>query len=142
MRDDHREAIVVLGLDPFQEITAAFDETPHPMAWVVDDQLAALGGIAGPPGLCPVGIAWLVVAERAIRFPRALVREIKHQLELAHEVYPLLVSPLVPADKKSVRLAGFLNFAIELAYPQNGLLFAVCGKKQKSGVLQSQEATR
>ena len=39
--------------------------------------------MAGPPLLCPIGMAWLVVAEHAIRFSRALVKELKHQLEVA-----------------------------------------------------------
>src|ERR1700730_7336287 len=126
MRGDHFEAIGVLGLDPYAELVQAFDETPHPMAWLIDGELAAMGGVAAPPGLCPIGIAWLVVAEHAVRFPRGRRREITRQLEIAHEVYPLLVSPLCPADKKSLRFAAFLGFAVEHAYPQDGLLFAVC----------------
>jgi hypothetical protein len=128
-RDDQREAIVALGLNPYHELVQAFDETPHPTAWLINGELAGLGGGAGPPGLCPLGITWLVVAEHAMRFPRALVTEAKRQLNIAHEVYPLLVSPLRPADKKSIRFAGFLGFAIEYAYQHDGLLFAVYGKK-------------
>jgi hypothetical protein len=134
MRYDHREAVIALGLDPYHEVVEAFDETPHPMAWMIDGELGAVGGAAGPPGLCPIAITWVVIAEHATRFPRALVREIKHQLDIAHEVYPLLVSPLCPADKKSLRFAAFLGFAVEHAYLQDGLLFAVYRKKQKSGV--------
>jgi hypothetical protein len=89
--------------------------------------------LPGPPGLCPIGITWLVVAEHAMRFPRALVTEAKRQLNIANEVYPLLVSPLCPADKKSLRFAAFLGFALEYAYQHAGLLYAVYGKKQKSG---------
>jgi hypothetical protein len=140
MRGDQLESVISLGLDPYRELVEAFDETPHPMALLIDGELAAMGGAAGQPDLCPIGIAWLVVAEHAVRFRRALVREIKRQLEIAHEVYPLLVSPLCPADKKSLRFAAFLGFAVEHAYPQDGLLFAVCGKKQKPNMLQLQEA--
>jgi hypothetical protein len=82
MRGDHFEAIGVLGLDPYREFVQAFDETPHPMAWLIDGEPAAMGGAAGPPSICPIGIAWLVVAEHAMRFRRALVREIKRQLEV------------------------------------------------------------
>jgi hypothetical protein len=30
-RDNHREAIIALGLYPYHELIQAFDETPHPM---------------------------------------------------------------------------------------------------------------
>ena len=43
-RDDQREAIIALGLDPYRELVQAFDETPHPMAWLIDGELAAMGG--------------------------------------------------------------------------------------------------
>jgi hypothetical protein len=134
MRDQHREAVLGLQLDPFRELVQAFDQTPAPMALLVNGELAALGGIAGPPGLCPIGIAWLVVAEHATRFSYALVKEVKRQLTTAHETYPLIVSPLIPNDAKALRFAEVIGFAIKLAYQQDELLFAVYGKQQKSSV--------
>jgi hypothetical protein len=131
-RDDHREAIIALGLDPYRELIQAFDETPHPRAWLINGELAALGGVAGPPGLCPVGVGWLVVAEDSIRFSCALAREVKRQLDAAHEVYPLVVSPLCPTDKKSLRFAAHLGFAVEHAHLQDGLLFVVFGGQRNS----------
>ena len=88
MRGDHFEAILGLGHDPYRELVQAFNETPHPTAWLIDGELAALGGIAGPPLLCPIGVAWLVVAEHAVRFSRALVKELRHQLELCGGFIP------------------------------------------------------
>jgi hypothetical protein len=123
MRDDHREAIIALGLDPYRELVQAFDQTPAPAAWLINGELAALGGIAGPPGICPLGVAWLMVAENAVRFSCALARAVKHQLNAAQEVYPLVVSPLCPTDKKSLNFAAFLGFAIEHAHLQDGLLW-------------------
>ena len=134
MRDDHREAIIGLGLDPFQEIAMAFDQTPNPTAWLINNKLAALGGVAGPPLLCPLGFAWLVVAEHAIRFRHPFVKVVKQQLDAVQKLHPILVTPLCPADKKSLRFAAFLGFAVEYAYLQDGLLFAVYGKNQRSGV--------
>jgi hypothetical protein len=131
-RDDQREAIIALGLDPYRELVQAFDQTPHPTAWLIDGELAALGGIAGPPGICPIGVAWLAVAEYAIRFSYALAREVKRQLTSAHEIYPLVVSPLCPTDKKSLHFAAFLGCAIEHAHLQDGLLFVVFGEQSSS----------
>jgi hypothetical protein len=133
-RGDQFEAIVKIGLDPFRELVQAYDETPNPMAWLIDGELAALGGIAGPPGLCPIGIAWLVVAEHATRFSYALAREVRRQISTALEAYPLVVSPLIPNDTKALRFAEVVGFAIKLAYQQDELLFAVYGKQQKSSV--------
>src|SRR5580704_14238562 len=96
MRDDHREAIIALGLDPYREVVEAFNMTPNPTAWLIDGELAALGGVAGPPLLCPLGLAWLVVAEHTVRFPRALVKEIKRQLDVVQRLHPTLVTPLCP----------------------------------------------
>jgi hypothetical protein len=134
MRDQHREAVLGLQLDPFRELVQAFDQTPAPMALLVNGELAALGGIAGPPGLCPIGIAWLVVAEHATRFSYALAREVRRQISTALEAYPLVVSPLIPNDAKALRFAEVVGFAIKLAYQQDELLFAVYGKQQKSSV--------
>jgi hypothetical protein len=131
-RDDQREAIIALGLDPYRELVQAFDQTPAPTAWLIDGELAALGGVAGPPGTCPIGVAWLVIAEYATRFSFALVREVKRQLTSAHEIYPLVVSPLLPTDKKSLRFAAFLGFAVEHAHLQDGLLFVVFGGRRSS----------
>jgi hypothetical protein len=138
MRDDHRQAIVMLAFDPLHEALEAFDQSPHPKALLINDKLAALGGVCGPPWLCPVGVIWLGLTEYAVQFRHALVRELKQQLKIAHEVFPLLVAVLFPSDRKSIRLAEFLGFRVELAYQDtNGLLYAVSGKKQKSSVLEA-----
>ena len=133
MRDDHREAIIALGLDPLQEIAMAFDQSPNPTAWLINNKLTALGGVAGPPLLCPLGFAWLVVAERAVRFRHPFVKAVKQQLDAVQKLHPTLVTPLCPADQKSLRFAAFLGFAVEHAYLQDGLLFAVYGRSQRSG---------
>jgi hypothetical protein len=128
MRGDHLDALCVLGLDPLHEAVVAFDQTPHPIAWLIDDKLAAMGGVAAAPWLSPHGICWMVVSESATRFARALLTEVRRQLDAAQELYPLIVAPLCPADKKSLRFAAHLGFAVEHAYPQDGLLIAVYGK--------------
>jgi hypothetical protein len=128
MRGDHLDALCVLGLDPLHEAVVAFDQTPHPIAWLIDDQLAAMGGVAAAPWLSPHGICWMMVSESATRFPRALVTEVRRQLDAAQELYPLIVAPLCPADRKSLRFAAHLGFAVACAYPQDGLLIAVYGK--------------
>ena len=92
MRGDQPEAIAGSGWIRTHEITQAFDETPHPTAWLIDGELAAMGGVRAPPGLCPLGIVWLVVAEHAVRFRCALVREIGRQLESCVQLHPILVS--------------------------------------------------
>jgi hypothetical protein len=139
MRDDHREAIIALDLDPYREITEAFNETPAPLAWLIDGQISVLGGIAGPPSLVPIGNPWAIVAGHAVRFRHALVRELRRQLDAAQQTYPMLVTPLCRSDKKSVRLAEALGFAVEHAFLQDGLLHVVrapdyqpkCWKRQR-----------
>jgi hypothetical protein len=128
MRGDHLDALCVLGLDPLHEAVAAFDATPHPIAWWIDDKLAAVGGVAAAPWLSPHGICWMMVSASATRFPRALVTEVRRQLDDAQELYPLIVAPLCPADKKALQFAARLGFSIKHAYPQDGLLIAVYGK--------------
>jgi hypothetical protein len=130
MRDQNRQAIIMLGLDPDRELVQAFDETPNPTAWQINGELAAMGGFAGPLMLCPIGIAWLVVAEHASRFRHALVRELRRQFDVAQQAYPILVAPLFPADKTSLRFSAFFGFDVEHGYPEKGLLFAVRTKKE------------
>src|ERR1700733_4086466 len=105
MRDDHREALIALNLDPYREINEAFNQTPAPLAWLIAGTLGALGGVAGPPSLCPIGCPWVLVAEHAVRFRYELVRELRRQLDAAQQAHPMLVTPLCRTDKKSVRLA-------------------------------------
>jgi hypothetical protein len=128
MRDQHREAVLRLGLDPYQEIVAAFDETVRPIAWMVGGEFSVLGGVAGPHSLCPVGLAWLVVTEGATRFPCALVKEVKRQLDIARRIHPMIVAPIVTTDARSIAFAAFLGFDIAHSYLENGLRWAVYDK--------------
>jgi hypothetical protein len=79
MRSEHRAAIVALGLDPHRELVEAYEGTAEPKAWLIDGELAAIGGVAGP-AISPIGILWLALAERAVRFPGAVVREATRQI--------------------------------------------------------------
>jgi hypothetical protein len=98
---------------------------------LINDQLAAVGGVAAAPLLCPLGLCWVAVSEYAIRFRHALTREVKRQLDAAVKLHPILVTALYPNDRASVRFARYLGFAIEYGFVQDDLLVVVYRKSMQ-----------
>ena len=56
LRQEHAEAIALIGLNSHRELRAVFDESIFRRAWLINGRLAALGGVIGPAasayGMC------------------------------------------------------------------------------------------
>lgn len=78
-------------------------------AWLIDGELAALGGvqstIAGSDGFI-----WLALSEKARNHKFAMVREARRQLGTIMEVKTVVRSRVVPGDTQSRRFALLLGF--------------------------------
>jgi hypothetical protein len=79
LRIEHASAIARLGIDSHRELSSRFGESAFRRAWLIDGELAALGGVTGPQ-MAAWGFLWLALSERARRYPVAIVKEAKRQL--------------------------------------------------------------
>lgn len=123
IRSEERELTLTLGLDPLRLYEDAFDNTAHPKAWMIDGDLAAIGGVSGPL-LSVFGFIWLALAARASKYRIAIVKEARHQIEMARAERRILITSLTPGDIKAERLAYFLGFEIIEGHFHRGMQIA------------------
>ncbi len=121
-RREHLSAVAASGLNAHQELRARFYESAFCKAWLIDGRLAALGGVTGS-SMSPYGYVWLAIAETATRYPTAIVREAKKQLEELMETRNQIFTLLVPDDDAAERFAIFLGFQVERFGPGSAAYF-------------------
>jgi hypothetical protein len=109
LRREHRAAIV--GINAHQEIRDRFLASSFRRAWLIDGELCALGGVVGG-ALSTVGYIWLVLSQRALDHPVAVVREARRQLDDIMATRHELAAVIIPQDKAALRFAIFLGFHV------------------------------
>ena len=109
LRVEHARAVALIGLDSHRELRAMFDDSTFRRAWYVDDQLAAVGGVTGP-ALSSYGIVWLAFTNAATKYPKAMIKEARRQIQLIMQTKHLLISSILDGDDASERFAIFLGF--------------------------------
>lgn len=109
LRAEHAAVVVKLGLNAHQELHERFIWSAFRRAWLIDGELAALGGVTGSP-LETSGMIWLALSELATKYPVACVKEAKKQLAeimaTRHEITTLLLE----GDEAARRFALALGF--------------------------------
>jgi hypothetical protein len=111
LRIEHASAIARLGIDSHRELSSRFGESAFRRAWLIDGELAALGGVTGPQ-MAAWGFLWLALTERARRYPVAIVKEAKRQLAEIMVVKRELATTILDNDAAARRLAIFLGFHV------------------------------
>jgi len=109
LRIEHREAIERVGANSHRELRALFDSSYLRRAWLIDGKLAALGGVSGSI-LSHYGFVWIALSNEAMRYPVALIREVKRQIESVMATKSQLVTTIVGGDEAAKRFAVFLGF--------------------------------
>lgn len=109
LRDEHRAGLIATGVNAHRELRDMFAASSFRYAWLVDGQLAAVGGVTGSM-LSSAGQVWLAVAEDATRFPLAMVKEARRQLARILASKTELTTTILCGDKTSRRFAAFLGF--------------------------------
>lgn len=109
LRSGHQEIIARLGINTHRELRARFDDSSFRRAWIIDGELGALGGVTGPI-LAPSGHIWLAVSNKAMRYPIAMVREARRQLDVICDIKRELITSIVDGDLEAKRFAIFLGF--------------------------------
>ncbi len=109
LRIEHRMAVAKLGLDSHRELSDRFGQSAFRRALLIDGHLEALGGVTGSL-LSGEGYVWLALSQCAARYPLALVREARAQLEQIMVTKRVLVTSVLDDDIAAKRFAIFLGF--------------------------------
>lgn len=107
-----KHTISMIGLDPkeaHREIRQSFDASLIRRSWFIDGQLALIGGVIGS-AVGAYGVVWLALADTATRYPLALTKMIRSQLDQIMVVKRLLICNVLVDDPAAERLAIFLGF--------------------------------
>lgn len=78
-------------------------------AWLIDGELAGLGGVTGSE-ISSTGMVWLALSEKATQFPVEIVKETRRQMARILITKRELVTLIIPEDKTSLRFATWLGF--------------------------------
>jgi hypothetical protein len=111
LRHEHQEAAMRVGLDAHKEMRALFDMSAFRKAWLADGKLIGLGGVVGTV-ISPGGFIWLALSEQAKKYPIALVKEARRQLDEIMVTKVELATTIIGGDDAAKRLAVFLGFHV------------------------------
>jgi hypothetical protein len=107
---EQHAATVAMGTNnAHREMRLCFDASCIRKAWLIDDRLAALGGISGMT-LASSGYIWLAVTKEARRHRFAFVREARRQLAAVMTIKREITAAIIQGDKVGYRFALFLGF--------------------------------
>jgi len=110
MRAKQQEAMMKAGVSLHAEVRSRFHSSCYTKAWLIDGELAALGGAIGSLGGSACFI-WLVTTEKATLHPTAMVRAVQGQIAYLSSAYRILNTVLIGADEPSKNFAAFLGFS-------------------------------
>lgn len=111
LRHEHSAALARIGINGHRELRAQFDASSFRRAWMINGKLAALGGVVGPL-IAETGLVWLTLSEPARRYPLAIIREARRQLDLIMITKREIATTILSHDEAARRLAIFLGFHV------------------------------
>lgn len=111
MRVNHQRVADMPIASLHREIASCFDQSHFRKAWLIDGNLAALGGVIGTLA-SPSGTVWLALTEKATRYPIAIIKEARRQLDRLMFTQREIVSTVLLDDAPARRMAIFLGFHV------------------------------
>lgn len=111
LRLEHQEGALRIGLDAHRGLRTTFDKSYYRKAWLIDEDLAALGGVQGTI-MSPSGFIWLALSQKATRYPIAIVKEARRQLDEIMKTKLELHTTIIGGDEAAKRLVAFLGFHV------------------------------
>lgn len=111
LRAEHREVIARIGIDCHKELRTRFNASSFRRAWLIDGQLAALGGVMGTK-LAATGFIWLALAGIASRYPIAVTKEARRQIDEIMNTKREVATTILSGDLAARRFAIFLGFHV------------------------------
>lgn len=109
LRPEHHQALAALNVDPHRELRNVFDDSCFRKACFLDGKLIALWGVTGPI-LSPDALVWLALSRDIKKYPMALIKEVRKQLDDIMQTKRCLIAPMFDGDEVSERFAVFLGF--------------------------------
>jgi hypothetical protein len=109
IRHAHAEAVLQVGAHVHRDMRKFFDESCYRRAWLIDGELAGVGGVTGAE-IDPYGIVWLALSEAATRHTVAIVRAARAQLSEMLQTRHELSTTISDLDPASRRFAFYLGF--------------------------------
>lgn len=129
LRSEHAQAIAMIGIDSHKELREKFAQSSFRRAWLIDGDLAGLGGVTGD-ALSAAGFVWLALSNKAMKYPIAIVKEAREQLDEIMEVKRELVTTIIDGDESSKRFAAFLGLFPADAFAYSPSSSSRYGRKQ------------
>jgi hypothetical protein len=112
LRHERRRATALVGMDAHRELRELFDQSAFRRAWLADGEMIGLGGVTGSL-LAPRGYVWLALSEMARRYPLAVVKQARRQLDEIMVTKRELATTIIGGDEAAKRLAVFLGFHVQ-----------------------------
>lgn len=109
LRREHASAFALVGLNAHRELRSTVAGSPYRKAAFVDGELVAMWGVMGSM-LSPFGFVWLCLTNEAVKYPIAIMREARRQLDLMLEEKVELVTTVLHTDQAAIRFCTALGF--------------------------------
>ena len=109
LRHEHADAVAWGPVASHRKLRECFELSSWRRAWLIDGRLAGLGGVTGTIASAR-GAIWLALSDGATRYPVAIVKEARRQLDEITRIKQEVVTTIVLGDAASRRLADFLGF--------------------------------
>ena len=114
--EDIREIAIVSTLMPRVEIVRCFNRSSLCWTAVIDDEPAALFGVAKGAEDANIGIPWLLGTDKTRTVRKAWLQESRRYLEEMRKLHPKLVNYVDVNNGQSVRWLRWLGFYLEPGY--------------------------
>lgn len=111
LRREQQEECLRRNISIHAEIRAMFDSSYFRKAWLIDGRIAGLGGVQGSM-MSPTGLVWVALSQEAMKYPVAIVKEARHQLEEIMLTKIELTTSVSFHDEAAQRFAAFLGFGV------------------------------
>ena len=104
LRAEHQRIAAGTGTNLHKELVSCFDQSSFRKAWLINGNLAAVGGVMGTLA-SPSGHIWLAMTDEATDYPGRIVREARRQLAELMKTKQEVMTTILLDDDAARRLA-------------------------------------
>ena len=109
LRAEHHLLLLRKNVNVHRELRKKFDASYYRRSAFIDGYLAAVWGVEGSP-LSFTGQLWLALSQYALRYPLAVLRQAKVEIEHVSRLQREIVTTVQPEDEAAHRLVVWLGF--------------------------------
>lgn len=121
LRREQQAECLRRNVNVHRELRSMFQASYFRRAWTIDGHLAGLGGVKASV-MSPIGVVWVALSEEAMKYPIAIVKEARKQLDEIMLMQAELTTSVSYNDEAAQRFAVFLGFGAggEAAFSRAG----------------------